>query len=311
MGNMRFKPQLAGCFSCQIASPVLTAIAAVIVLSFTAQPAYAHHPIVQSATATCVDNAPFISYTVVSWDPGSTIVPKDGDNPVVEVLFNGVVVPKATSGFFPNTTPPDQFSGMQPAPLATNTVIVSALAVGIWGDGYPGGENSNDYGASITVTIPQNCAPGIGRFTGGGKDVVTNAIVPAGSVTLTKGFEVECDMNPTHENLELNWTGGNHFHMDLITSAICTLQGPPNPPTAPVNRIDGTGTGSYNGIDGYTVVFTLIDNGEPGTNDAAGFMVCQTDKANPNSCATSANVVLSVPLQTVTTGNIQAHVDQQ
>lgn len=179
------------------------------------------------------------------------------------------------------------------------------------GDGYGGGQTS----APVTVDLSTtSCGttppPGTGRFTGGGKVVVSNAIVPAsGSVTVTKGFEVDCDMMPAHENLELNWEG-NHFHMDRITSAVCTLQGnPPNPPKAPVNRIDATGTGSYNGTDGYTVVFTLWDQGEPGTNDEAGFVVCQT--ANPTSCSGSANIVLSVPLQLVSTGNIQAHVDQK
>jgi len=47
----------------------------------------------------------------------------------------------------------------------------------------------------------------------------------------------------------------------------------------------------------------LIDNGEPGKNDEAGFVVFET--ANPS------NVVLNVPLAFITGGNIQAHVDQK
>jgi hypothetical protein len=92
--------------------------------------------------------------------------------------------------------------------------------------------------------------------------------------------------------------------MTAFTSAVCTLQGNPKPPTAPVNTIVATGTGRYDGVDGYTVVFELVDNGEPGAGvDEASFMVYLT--ANPS------NVVLSVPLQFITGGNVQAHVDQK
>ncbi len=68
-----------------------------------------------------------------------------------------------------------------------------------------------------------------------------------------------------------------------------------------------TGTGSYNGSTGYTVLFTLWDHGDPGVNDEAGFVVCQSTSST--SC--TGTIVLSVPLQAVSTGNIQAHVDQK
>jgi len=291
-----------------LASLLLVGVAAMV------QPAYAHHPIVTAATPSCSNGTIVINYTITSWDVGSTGMggfgPGDGENNNVEVLFDGVQV---GSGVF--VDPADSFSGTANAPLAVLSVHVSAIAAGTWGDGFAGGQNSDDSGSSMDVdlTSVSPCTPptGVGRFTGGGKVVVQNAIVPAnGSVTVTKGFEVDCDMNPAHENLELNWDGGNHFHMNKITSAACTLQGnPPNPPKAPVNRIDATGTGSYNGTAGYTVVFTLWDHGEPGTNDLAGFVVCQS--ADPTSCAGSTNIVLSVPVQLVSTGNVQAHVDQK
>jgi hypothetical protein len=294
----------------QITSP-LVAIAAVVFFGVASQSAYAHWPIVSAATAGCSNtnpSVPVINWTVISWDPGGG--GGQGDNQNVIVLFNGVQPPGAMGAFTPLNG--DMFSGVSNAPSGVTTVIVSAEAIAPWGDGFHG-DDFAPTDAQITVTLPASCAPpGNGRFTGGGKVVVSNAVVPAsGDVTVTKGFEVECDLNPAHENLELNWTGGNHFHMDLIKSAGCTLTGlPPNPPNADVNRIDATGIGSYNGMEGYTVVFTLWDQGEPGTFDEAGFVVCLTDPANPNSCSTSTNVVLSVPLQLVTTGNIQAHFDQ-
>jgi hypothetical protein len=104
----------------------------------------------------------------------------------------------------------------------------------------------------------------------------------------------------------INWmdaSGSHHFHMDTFTSAACTLNGNPAPPKAPVNTIVASGIGEFDNVTGFTVQFTLIDNGEPGTSDQAGFMVFET--ANPS------NVVLAFPLMTITTGNIQAHVDQK
>jgi|SRR5579862_2379335 len=295
----------------RMGSLFLAGIALILFQAMTVQKAYAHHPIVTSAIPSCSNGQLIISYTVTSWAVDGP--DGEGENTDVAVFFNGSQV-----GMGQFVDPTDAFSGQADAPNGVDTVTVSATAVANWGDTYPGGQNSNDFGTSMTVDLSTvgACAPppGNGRFTGGGKVVVSNAIVPAsGSVTVTKGFEVECDLDPAHENLELNWappTGAN-FHMDRITSAVCILSGKsPNPPTADVNRIDATGTGKYNGASGYTVVFTLWDHGEPGVNDEAGFTVCLTDPANPNACAIPGNIVLEVPLQPVSTGNIQAHLDQ-
>ncbi len=283
----------------KVASLLLAGSALVVFQIAAVQKAYAHHPIVQSATAACVNNAPVISYTVVSWDPGSSIAPGDGNNPEIDVLFDGVAVD--AQAFLATTVPPDQFSGSMPAPQGTNTVNVSAFAAGTWGDGYPGGESSDDVGASLVVTVPTNCAPGTGRFTGGGKQVTVAGVV------VTKGFEVDCDLHQPSNNLEINWSnpgesGSHHFHMTAFLAAACSLVKKPNPPTAPVNTIIAMGTGKFDNIDGYTVQFELVDNGEPGTTDAAMFKVYQT--SNPS------NVVLNCPLQVIGSGNIQAHVDQ-
>jgi len=268
------------------ASLFLTGVAAVALQGVVAQTAFAHSLTV-TANASCSNGAPVISYTVTSWDQNAA--DPGGTNPEIDVLFNGVKVD--AEPFLSSTTPPNQFSNVMPAPAATNTVDVEAVAAQVWGDGYPSGETS-----TVTVTVPTNCAPGTGRFTGGGKQIT------AGGVAVTKGFEVDCDLHQPSNNLEINWQG-NQFHMTAFTSAVCTLQGNPKPPPAPVNTIVGTGTGRYDGVDGYTVVFELVDNGEPGTQDEASFMVYQT--ANPS------NVVLNVPLQFITGGNVQAHVDQK
>jgi hypothetical protein len=302
----------------QAASLFLTGVAVLLFQAAVVQSAFAHGLTVTTATPGCSGSQIVINFTITSWDPGSTLGgpgpglptggalgPGDGDNSNVQVFFNGAL---AATGAFTSANG-DIFSGTANAPSGTSTVQVTAEAVASWGDGYGGGQTTSQFPVDLSTTSCAAPPPGTGRFTGGGKVVVSNAIVPtSGSVTVTKGFEVDCDMMPAHENLELNWDGGNHFHMNKITSAVCTLQGnPPNPPKAPVNRIDATGTGSYDGTAGYTVVFTLWDQGEPGRNDQAGFVVCQS--TSPTSC--TGTVVLSVPLQLVTTGNIQAHVDQK
>jgi hypothetical protein len=278
--------EIKSLFNCKtalkrMASPLLVGVAAVAFQGV----AYAHYPVIVSATASCSNGAAVINYTVGSWQTGTLA----GSNNAIEVLFNGSPVDSEALN-----PPSDQFSGTMPAPLFVSTVVVDAYAADAWDDGYAGGESSDD---PTTVTIPTNCSTGIGRFTGGGKDV------GADGVTITKGFEVDCDLKQPSNNLEINWTGGNHFHMENFYSAVCTLQGNPNPPKAPVNTIVGMGTGRYDGVEGYTVVFELQDNGEPGTNDKTSFLIYET--ANPS------NVVLNLPLSVITSGNIQAHVDQR
>jgi len=281
----------------RVASVFLAGVAFVVLQGFAIQKAYAHHPNI-SATASCSNGAAVITYTATSWDPGSTFGPPgDGDNPAIEILFNGNLVDTEPFLPSPGQIPPDQFTNTMTAPQGTNSVDVEAIAVSPWGDGYVPQVGDERV---VTVAIPTDCAPGTGRFTGGGKQVTIN-LVDGNPLVVTKGFEVDCDLHQPSNNLEINWEG-NQFHMTDFTDAVCTLVKKPNPPTAPVNTIVGKGTGRFDGADGFTVEFTLIDNGEPGTNDEAKFKIYET--ANP------ANVILETPLSFITGGNIQAHVDQ-
>jgi hypothetical protein len=269
-------------------SLLLVALVALCFQVFLASPASAHDLTV-TASASCVNGAPVISFTATSWNPGGI----GGSNGEIDILFDGV---KVFSGAF--TPSSGQFTGQIQAPSATNKVIVEGVAIDNWDDGFLASDTPI---ASDTVNVPSNCAPGTGRFTGGGKQVIVSG------VTLTKGFEVDCDLQDPSENLEINWSdasgGSHHFHMETFDSAVCTLNGNPAPPKSPINTIVASGTGRFDDVPGFTVQFTLIDNGEPGTNDKAGFMVFET--ANPS------NVVLAFPVMTITTGNIQAHVDQR
>ena len=188
-----------------------------------------------------------------------------------------------------------------PAPSPGTSVAVSAV-VGEWTPPIPG-----EAGESVATTIvveDLDCdpsTPGVGRFTGGGKSIDF-----ASGLKVTKGFTIHCDLILSN-NLEINWpvTGGkgmNQFHMLQHTSANCFDDGEieQRPPAAPVDTIIGVGTGRFNGVDGYTVTFTLVDAGEPGTADRIGFVIT----------APGGGVVLNLPVQNITGGNVQAHYDQ-
>jgi hypothetical protein len=129
-----------------------------------------------------------------------------------------------------------------------------------------------------------------GRMTGGGN-------FTCGDLKVTHGFELHCDASPPN-NLEVNW-GGNHFHLEMLTSAEC-VDDPnisPPPPAAPFDTFIGEGTGKFNGVDGATITFTLTDAGEPGTSDTITVTIKDSSGAT----------VLACPTATLDGGNHQAH----
>ena len=236
-----------------------------------------------SADAVCDSGGIVIHYTVQS-----TSTLPEGSHNNIEVRFNGIPVENNVFA-----VPLNAFSGSDPAPPGEQA-IVSAHAIGPWIDGATGGQSS-----SVTVVYPTDCEgpPGEGRFTGGGHQI------RVGAARVTRGLTIHCDLLLSN-NLEVNW-GGNKFHMtEHLTTVSCTdspeiIEAPPE---APLDTLVGVGTGRYNGIDGYTIEFTLVDYGEPGRDDQMAILIYET--ANP------ANVVLDVPQQILTGGNLQAHFDQ-
>ena len=137
----------------------------------------------------------------------------------------------------------------------------------------------------------------LGRFTGGGGQVVT-----IGQIYITRGFTLHCDILLSN-NLEINWPG-NKWHTDKPFTAVQCLDDPtinPNPPAAPVDTYIGDGAGSLNGVGGARARIILKDSGEiGGVNDFAAIQVW-----NANGV-----LVLDLPLSPLTNGNIQAHFDQ-
>ena len=254
---------------------------------FLAGVALAHDPFI-TATAVCDDsNRRLIDYTSFSWC--SSNVDADGcSNPQIDILFNDV---KVGQGEY--KSPTFSFSGSQPAPIGSSAVV-TALAVGVWSNGTAPGQSM-----SFVVPYPtEECtAPGLGRFTGGGHQIRVDG------ARVTRGLTIHCDLLLSN-NLEINWQG-SRFHMtEHLTTVACTDSPDIDqfPPAAPLDTLIGVGTGRYNGDDGYTVEFTLVDYGEPGTSDQMAIHIFET--ANPS------NVKLDIPLQLLTGGNLQAHFDQ-
>jgi hypothetical protein len=141
-----------------------------------------------------------------------------------------------------------------------------------------------------------------GRMTGGGSAFVSggNAANPDGT-RVTHGFELQCNVTKSPNNLEVNWEG-NHFHLETITRATCTSFPPGStcsaaPPNAPFHTYFGAGVGSLNGEPGATVSWQFTDCGEPGTKDVAEIYVRDTN----------GNLVLELRPAFLTFGNHQAH----
>jgi hypothetical protein len=233
-----------------------------------------------------------VNYTSTAW-PGSGANPTNDPsraNPKVDITLDGAIV---ASGAY--AAPTYSFSGSftVTGKDAGDVIEVAAVAVGNWGDGDPGGSVVG----WVDLIVPECGTIDEGRFTGGGSQV------RVGDVRVTRGLTIHCDLLLSN-NLEVNW-GGNQFHMlEHLTTVECSddpaiIQAPP---VAPLDTLIGVGTGRYNNSDGYTIEFTLRDYGEPGTDDQMAIKIYET--ANPS------NVVLNVPLQKLSGGNLQAHFDQ-
>jgi hypothetical protein len=137
-------------------------------------------------------------------------------------------------------------------------------------------------------------------MTGGGGQIMIDG------VRVTRGLTLHCDIVLSN-NLEINWTGGNKWHLDKpITSATC-VDDPaisPFPPAAPFDTFIGEGVGRLNGVDGSFVSFTFVDAGERGNDDSAWIRIWAPG-ADPSVDAPVLDVSGNLD-----NGNLQAHYDQ-
>lgn len=171
------------------------------------------------------------------------------------------------------------------------TPVVQSLAAPAWAAGSP---------------LAGEC----GRFTGGGR-VDNPAIADVrGQQRLddgTLGFTLHCSPAEGPNNLTVSFfqdqlsTQEVTFHLDALTSVLCTFPTDPTPPAAPVSRITATGVGHTTGnyvADGVQIRFTFTDSGEPSTADTVDIVI--TDAAGNVLFTTSGP-------QPLFGGNIQAH----
>ena len=117
---------------------------------------------------------------------------------------------------------------------------------------------------------PEYC----GRMTGGGS--VFFGEDPR--IRVTRGFEIHCDLSKPN-NLQVNWQGGNKFHLAELISAVCTDDDNiyQEPPAAPFDTFIGVGIGRLNKQEGATINFVFVDAGEPGVEDWARIQVLDSD----------------------------------
>jgi hypothetical protein len=277
----------------RLAALLVTTATAATALLVAVTAAHAHWPTIKADVVCDLETgALIVNYTSTAWPgvgPDPTQDPSRA-NPHIDITLDGGVV---ASGAY--TAPSYSFSGsfVLTGKSPGDVIEIAAVAVGTWGNGEPGGNVLN----WVDLVVPECGRAENGRFTGGGSQV------RVGDVRVTRGLTIHCDLLLSN-NLEVNW-GGNRFHMtEHLTTVECSDD--PNiiqaPPVAPLDTLIGVGTGRYNNADGYTIEFTLQDFGEPGSADRMAIKIYET--ANP------ANVVLNVPLQVLTGGNLQAHFDQ-
>ena len=121
-----------------------------------------------------------------------------------------------------------------------------------------------------------------GRMTGGGSILCSDTGV--GIFRVTHGFEMHCSTadfpnwgsNPPKPNtLEINFSGGDNFHLKNLDRAACAPPGTTRP-NAPFSYMDGEGVGTFNQRPA-TIRFVLEDLAEPGAGvDTAYFKITDT-----------------------------------
>ena len=145
------------------------------------------------------------------------------------------------------------------------------------------------------------CLTGGGQILpAGGVAVVCADGVPAEKISFGLG-QICCPTNdPTEIEIVCHPAGGDknsaeQYHFDLNDLVTCSKTGDPAPPPATsgcANRFQGTAQDD----DGNTLRFDLTDNGEPGSNDKASFVV-----------TSPIGAVLASGSGSVSRGNLQAH----
>lgn len=155
--------------------------------------------------------------------------------------------------------------------------------------------------AGVTLTFHNGDVMVQGRMTGGGHQLSVDG------ARVTRGLTLHCDIILSN-NLEINWRGGNKWHLEKESlSSVTCIDDPAfqeEPPRAPFNTFIAEAVGRLNGVDGSIIRFKFIDDGEPGRTDEAHFRIWA-----PGDDPDTDTPVLEVGGQ-LDGGNLQAHFDQ-
>ena len=118
---------------------------------------------------------------------------------------------------------------------------------------------------AATAALAAGSLPGnqSGRMTGGGE------VISKRGVKITHGFELRCPDVKGPNRLQVNWDGGNRFHLGSLSSIVCTdsADWEEGNPEAGFDTYRGIGTGKLNGVEGASIKFKFGDAGEPGVDD--------------------------------------------
>lgn len=109
--------------------------------------ASAHHPEIK-ASASCVDEAPLVSWTATSWKTNGG---SGSGNSKVEVYRNGS---KIATGAFTNGNGYSFSGSFDASAYEGQTLTIKTKAINRWSNGTNGGQQR-----STTVTVPTDCEP--------------------------------------------------------------------------------------------------------------------------------------------------------
>lgn len=113
---------------------------------------------------------------------------------------------------------------------------------------------------------------------GGGSEVSSTGI------QANFGMDLHCDTSIQPNYLQVIWGNGtsNTFYLTNMTSASCA--------GSPFNTQSGSGTGTLNGQAGASAQWTMVDNGQPGTNNDSARIVI-TDRSGQTILSLSGKLL--------------------
>lgn len=188
-----------------------------------------------------------------------------------------------------------------PANVVFDSLVMESERDGIVTSFDPTGTVEVNYFHEAVLTFYNTSTMAPGRMTGGGFQIKMGA-----GVKITRGLTIHCDLTLSN-NIEVNWPGGNKWHIDKPLDVAYCIDDPdisPEPPPAPFDTFIGESDGELNGVPGSIIRFTFIDAGEPGDEDQAYIKIW----------APGADPDVDPPVLDVggflDGGNLQAHFDQ-